>query len=305
MSSPLEQYLTELGDTSKPLLTSKLVNLSDLSPEEKDILMKVWLDIDVERRRQIVSRLAALLEDNLELDFDEIFHICLGDTDSQVRAQAAEGLYNSEERSLIEPLINLLLQDEEYTVRAAAAGALGKFAMLAELGKLTETDTYKVEEALLSAFDTENEHTLVRCKALEAVSPLGRPHIEEMIREAYYSDELEFQTSALYAMGRNCNPGWLPLLLKELRSPDSQLRFEAVRACAEIEAEEAAPHLLELTRDIDVEVMTSAIEALGRIGGDLAQDVLKNCLKSPDEVVREAARDALDEIAFWDDPSRF
>ena len=49
-----------------------------------------------------------------------------------------------------------------------------------------------------------------------------------MIRDAYYSSELDFQASALYAMGRNCNPSWLPLLLKELHSPNPQLRFEAV-----------------------------------------------------------------------------
>ena len=72
-----------------------------------------------------------------------------------------------------------------------------------------------------------------------------------------------------------------------------------------VEAEEAVPHLLELTRDSDVEVRTSAIEALGRIGGDLAKDVLRECMKSPDEAIHEAARDALDEIEFWDDPASF
>jgi HEAT repeat protein len=177
--------------------------------------------------------------------------------------------------------------------------------MLAELGKLPETDAYRVEEALLSTFYTENEHLAVRCRALEAISALSLPQVEDVIRDAYYSSELDLQVSAIYAMGRNCNPSWLPLLFKELRSPNPQLRFEAVRACAELEAEEAIPHLLELTGDNDAEVKTSAIEALGRIGGDMAKDVLQKCLQNPDEVIQEAAQDALEEIAFWDDPSGF
>jgi HEAT repeat protein len=305
MSSNLESYLTELCDLGSPLITSKLVNLSDLSQEEREIFIKCWPDIDVERRRQVIGRLSELLEDNLELDFDEVFRVCFMDNDGDVRAQAVEGLCGSEERSLIEPLVHLLQDDDEHAVRAAAASALGNFAMLAALGKLPETDAYRVEEALFSTFYVENEHLAVRCRALEAISALSLPQVEDLIRDAYYSSELDFQVSAVYAMGRNCNPSWLPLLFKELRSPNPQLRFEAVRACAELEAEEAIPHMLEMTGDSDAEVKTSAIEALGRIGGDLAREVLQKCLQSPDEVIQEAAQDALEEIAFWDDPSGF
>ncbi len=302
MSTHLEHYLEELRDLSKPLITSKLANLSDLSPEEAEVFNREWPYIDIERRRQIAGRLAELLEDNIELDFDDVFRSCLADTDSVVRVQAAEGLWGSEERTLIDPLVDLLLWDEEHAVRAAAANALGGFAMLTELGKLPESDANKVEEALLAAFSSSEEHLVVRCRVLEAISPLGKPQIEEMIRQAYRSDKLELQVSALYAMGRNCHPGWLPVLLKELRSSSAQLRFEAVRACAELEAEEAVPHLLELTRDGDVEVQISAIEALGQIGGSEAKEVLQECLESSDESIREAAQEALDELGFWKDP---
>jgi len=304
MASSFESYMNELRDPGTPLATSKLVTLSDLSPEEVGIFIRNWPGVEVERRRQLVGRLAELLEDNLELDFDEVLRACINDDDGEVRARAAEGMCGSEERSLIEPLVRLLLDDEEHTVRAAAAIALGNFAMLAELGKLPQADARRIEDALLEAFNTENEYLDVRCRVLEAISPLGNPQIEEMIRRAYRSDELEFRVSALYAMGRNCNPGWLPLLLKELRSHDPRLRFEAARACAELEVEEAVPHLLELTRDSDAEVRASAFEALGRIGSETARDSLQECLESPDESIREAAQDALDEIAFWEDPSR-
>ena len=303
MSSPLEQYLAELRDLSKPMAISKLANLSDLFPEEADIFRREWADIDVTRRRQIVGQLAELAEDNLELDFDEVFRSCLTDADGEVREKAIEGLWGCEERSLIDPLIRLLLEDVEHPVRAAAADGLGRFALLAELGKLPESDAHRVEEALLTAFNQGNEQLNVRRRVLEAISPLTKPQVEEMIRQAYRSDSLEFQVSAVYAMGRSCNPGWLPVILKELRSPDPQLRFEAVRACAELEAEEAVPNLIELTRDSDAEVQISAIEALGRIGGGEAKEGLQQCLDSSEDVIRQASQEALEEIGFWEDPS--
>ncbi|TET12996.1 MAG: phycocyanin alpha phycocyanobilin lyase [Dehalococcoidia bacterium] len=303
MSSPLEQYLAELRDLSKPMAISKLANLSDLLAEEADIFRREWPNIDVTRRKQIVGQLAELAEDNLELDFDEVFRSCLTDADGEVRVKAIEGLWGCEERSLIDPLIRLLLEDVEHSVRAAAADGLGRFTMLAELGRLPESDAHRVEEALLTAFNKGNEQLNVRLRVLEAISPLTKPQVEEMIRQAYRSDSLEFQVSAVYAMGRNCNPGWLPVLLKELRSPDPQLRFEAVRACAELEAEEAVPHLIELTCDSDAEVQISAIEALGRIGGGEAREGLQRCLDSSEEVVRQASQEALEEIGFWEDPS--
>ena len=295
--------MAELRDLSKPMAISKLANLSDLLPEEADIFGGEWSNIDVTRRRQIVGQLAELAEDNLELDFDEVFRSCLADADGEVRVKAIEGLWGYEERSLLDPLIRLLLEDVEHSVRAAAADGLGRFAMLAELGKLTESDAHRVEEALLTAFNKGNEQLNVRLRVLEAISPLTKPQVEEMIRQAYRSDSLEFQVSAVYAMGRNCNPGWLPVLLKELRSPDPQLRFEAVRACAELEAEEAVPHLIELTRDSDAEVQISAIEALGRIGGGEAREGLQQCLDSSEEVIRQTSQEALEDIGFWEDPS--
>jgi len=123
-----------------------------------------------------------------------------------------------------------------------------------------------------------------------------------MIRQAYQSDDLEFRASALCAMGRTCNSDWLSLLLQELSSPYPQLRFEAARACAELEAEEAVPKLIELTRDGDAQVQASAVEALGRIGGGEAKQALQECRDSADDALSEAAEEALDEMKFWEDP---
>jgi HEAT repeat protein len=80
------------------------------------------------------------------------------------------------------------------------------------------------------------------------------------------------------------------------------LRFEAVRACGELESEEAVPRLIELIRDEDTQIQLAAIEALGRIGGQQAKKTLQDCMEDEDEVITEAAQDALDELQFWEDP---
>lgn len=300
--SSLENYLKELRDTSKPLVVSKLVNLSDLSSEELKDFNKLWPTIDVERRREIVERLVELAEDNYELDFYRIFRACLFDTDSAIKILAMEGVLECEERSLLDPLINLLMGDLEHTVRAAAAYTLGTFALLDEFGELSPNDTAKVEKALFTAYNNRNEQTDVRRRALEAVSTVSKPEVEELIRQAYASNDREFQASALFAMGRNCNQSWLPIILKELRSPHPQLRFEAVRACGELESKETVPRLIELIGDNDAQVRLAALDALGKIGGPQAKNTLQDCLEDEDETISEAAQDALDELKFWEDP---
>ncbi len=302
MPSPLENYLKELRDTGKPLVVSKLANLSDLSREEMQTFGGVWPVIDVARRRQIVDLLVELAEDDFELDYNAIFRLCLGDGDGEIRAKAIEGLSECEERSLLDPLIGLLLGDLEGSVRAAAAATLGTFTMLAEFGELKTNDAAKVEKALLTAFNNKNEQIDVRCRALESISMLSKPQVGDMIRQAYRSDDLEFRAGALCAMGRTCNSNWLSILLQELNSPHPQLRFEAARACAELESAEAVPRLIDLTRDDDGQVRLSAIEALGRIGGSEAKQALEECRDGADDVISEAAEEALDEMKFWEDP---
>ena len=302
MSSDLENYLKELRDPVKPLVVSKLVNLSDLSKEEMEMFRGVWHGMDVERRRQILDMLVELTEDNFELDYTQIFRLCLTDGDGQVRAKAIEGLSECEERSLLDPLISLLLGDLEGPVRASAAAALGTFAMLAEFGELKANDTEKVEKALVTAFNNKKEETDVRCRALESISMMSRPQIEGMIRQAYQSDDMAFRASALCAMGRTCNSDWLSILLQELGNGSPQLRFEAAKACAELEADEAVPRLIELTHDEDGQVRLSAIEALGRIGGNEARQALQECRDGADDAMSEAAEDALDEMKFWENP---
>ncbi len=305
MLLPIEETIAELGNCDKPLLSSRLIELSNLSPEELELLQQAWAVIEPKRRRQIIYRLVELAEDNFELNFDSIFTSCLKDQDAEVRGKAIEGLWESEEASLINPLINLLEQDGSEKVQAAAATALGKFAMLAELKKLRSCHTSKVCQALLTVIGDKSKPIEVRRRALEAAAPLSLPQVKKAIMEASQSHNSKLRTSAIYAMGRNCDHSWLPVLLKELGSANAEIRYEAAGACSQLGEEKAVPYLIELINDPDTDVGLAAIQALGKIGGSEAKECLEQCLNNPSEVIQQAAQQALHELEAEEDPFSF
>ncbi|MCX6020464.1 MAG: HEAT repeat domain-containing protein [Chloroflexi bacterium] len=151
----------------------------------------------------------------------------------------------------------------------------------------------------------EDEPLDVRRRALEAISPFSDETINDLIRDAYYSPEQKMKASAVYAMGMHCDPAWLPVLLTEMKSPLAEMRFEAARACGEMEDERAAGALAEAVRDADRQVQRASIEALGRVGGAGARRVLKSLLLDDDPVVLEAAREALEELDSSENPFSF
>ena len=299
--SPIEATLDHLANTDEPLVSSKLTDLSKLSPEEVKLFEQAWAAIEPERQRQIMYRLVELAEDDAKLDFDSIFRSCLNDQDAEVRSKAIEGLWESEDTSLINPLINLLEQDSSEKVQAVAATALGKFVMLVELKKLRSCYKFKIEHVLLSVTNDRSRPVEVRRRALEAVAPLSLPRVKRAIIEAYQSHEPKLKISAIYAMGKNCDPSWLAILLRELANTNTEIRYEACVACGELGEEGAVPYLIELVNDSDTEVQLAAIRALGKIGGTEAEECLKRCLNDSSELVQQAAEKALNELGVEED----
>lgn len=300
-----ERYLEELRDPARPVSTAKLFNLSGLAAAEVEHLRRHWSAMTEERRLQILRRLAEVAEDSPEADFEAVFRLGLHDPEQEVRVVAIEGLWECQEHWLIEELVTLMRQDAVEEVRSTAASHLGKFALLAEMEELRPRDADRVRQALLEVIRDHRESVEVRRRAVEAVSPLSDDAINDVIREAYHSDEPRMRVSALYAMGVHCDPAWLPALLTELKSADPEMRYEAARACGELEDERAVPALVDLTQDPDGQVRSATIEALGRIGGRRAKQVLKRLLTSSDVAVREAAEAALEEIEIAENPVSF
>lgn len=297
---PVDEIVNELVDNDQPLLNSRLTGLSNLSPEDLEVFKHAWITIAPERRRQIIHRLVELAEDNIVLNFDTILKHCLEDYDGEVKSQAIEGLWENEEPSLINPLVKLLERDSSEKVQETAALALGKFAMLAEHNKLRPEYGTAIQEALLGAINDKDKPAVVKRRALEAVAPFSLSQVRSAITKAYNSNDSELRVSAIYAMGKNCDPSWLDILLEELTSNDTEARYEATVAIGELEDETAVPYLIRLVDGNDIDVQMAAIQALGKIGGTKAKECLERCLDNTSEAIRQTAEQALNELTITD-----
>ena len=300
--TPMMKYISEIMDSSKSVNSSKVATLSNLNNEEINFLSEIWSNAELERRREIISQLFHLSEVDLKLDFSRIFAVALGDVDEKIRIQAACGLEAEDNYLLIKPLLKALKEDTSTEVRAAVAVTLGKFALQAELGNIPSYYQENLYNSLLDILDDDTEPVEVRRRSLEAISPFNSPGVRELIQAAYRSDDVKFKASAVYAMGRNCDSGWLPSVLAELKSNEAEIRYEAAGACGELGAEEAVPYLAQTVADSDERVKQAAIKAIGEIGNHTAKQVLTNLAKNPEPVIREAAEAALKEIQFCEDP---
>ena len=249
-----------------------------------------------------MQNLVEIAEANFEVDFDPIFLLCLGDEDAQIRALAIKSLWEYEHPNLIAPLIHLLKADPETSVREASASTLGKFIYLRELEEIDPNEASLAEEALLETIYLATEDINVRRRAVEAVSFSSDPRIPPVIESAYYHENEKMQVSAIFAMGRNADLVWLPRVMDELDNPSTEIRFEAVRACGELEAKDSVEKLVLLIDedDEDIEVKEMAIWSLGHIGGKIAREVLEACLEHESDALAIAAEDALEELNMFD-----
>jgi HEAT repeat protein len=297
----IKQIVSDLANSEIALPNTGLADLSNLDSTSLTYFGQAWTKIDVDRRRKIVSRLVELAEENFELNFDSIFKSVLKDRDGEVRAKAIEGLWEDEETALIIPFVRMLNEDSSEKVQAAAAKALSKYAMLAELKKLGPSSSDRVTRALVSILTDDKKPKEVWRRALEAAAPLSHPEVKKAISKAYESDDIKLKNSAIFAMGRNCDSMWLPTVIKEMSNGRAETRYEAAVACGEICDEEAVSPLIKLTSDVDPEVQQSAIRALGQIGGAKAKLHLRKLLDSPDEITSEAAEAALRQLETEED----
>ena len=301
----LADVLATLSDSDGPLPDSTLAELSELKPRELALLAQAWDSTAQQRRREVVSRLAELADSNIELSFHGIFRHCLSDDDAEVREEAVRGLWECEDGSLADTFIFLMEQDSSEAVRAEAARALGRFALLTEYGALAREYAHLIAGALLNMVRDTSQPVDLRGAALEAVAPLSLSQVETVITDSYRNDDDRIRMSALRAMGASCDPSWLPALFRELYSSDSDMRREAAAALGAIEDEASVSQLAELVYDEDVEVRLATIRALGNIGSTEATECLKLCLDDPDEAVSRAAEEILDELADGEGMSSF
>ncbi len=280
-----------------------LFALSDLSRQDAELVRQAWPTIPADRRRTVMRQLIDLAVDDLDWHLSRILRIGLEDEDAQVRQLAIEGLWEDQSADLIGVLTQLLRNDPQVDVRAAAAAALGGYVLAGELDEMDAALAMRAEESLLAVLNSVDEPPVVQARALESIAYSGEAGVRQLIEDAYYSPEETLRVSSLVSMGRSADVHWRSYARAELLNPAAAMRAEAARACGELEAKSATRQLLELLVDEEQTVRLAAIFALGRIGGRDARAALRLLGDSENPAEAAAATEALEEMAFYADPN--
>jgi HEAT repeat protein len=279
---PFPEVLEALLDTETPFAPRYLYRFSDLEPEEIRDLKKIWEQIALWRRKALLQDLEQLFGDDYLLSFEAICRLALEDADAEIRFLSLRSLFEYEVRDLLPVFLNLLINDSNADVRAAAATALGKYIYAGEVEELDPKTLRLVEDRLLSVLQG-SDTTLVRRRALEALGFSSRKELPPLIETAFNTQENEWMVSALFAMGRSCDKRWEEPVTQMLDHVLPAIRMEAARAAGEIEISKASERLIELLEDDNAEVRLAAAWSLSQIGGDEVQEALDLMLASTED----------------------
>ena len=273
--------------------------LSDMSAGNFELFQREWLEVSEERRAALVRHMADIAEENYLVDFTPVFAHLFDDAYPAVRIAALDGLWDTTEARLVQPIIGLMQGDRDAGVRAAAARALAHYVLLAEWGQIRPGVATPIVDALLAEYDRPNASLEVKRAALEAMSASNHPRIPDLILDAYDDGPNDLQLSALFAMGLSADRRWLPILDGEMQSPSADFRAEAARAAGGLGSADSIDALEGLLTDQDLEVAMAAVYALGQIGGDRATELLTRLAEDPDyEELYDAIDEALEEMEW-------
>lgn len=297
----LDEFRARLSTLEHPTARDAII-LSDIDRAKLAQVRRIWPTLPREARKRLTADIVELGETSIEYNFSRVLKVALRDDDAEVRARAITGLWEDEGEDLLAYLLDDALRDPVEAVREAAVQALARFSQLAVEDKIGERWRAPLREALLTLVRGA-ESPEIRRRALEALAVyIEDAEVAEQIARAYASSNETIQMSALYAMGRNLDGRWLDTIIAEMDSDSPGLRYEATKASGEFGDRRAVPQLIERLGDDDREVQLAAIGSLGQIGGNASLNILKRLAGSKDDVVREAADEALDEASFISNP---
>ena len=283
-TTKFDSIAVALIDLSQPFPPRMLRGFSDLSRMDLHTLEGLWPQIDPKRKLSLFEDLESIAEIDTLVNFDEFAKLGLTDPDSAVRVMAIRLLWECEEPSLISVIVEMLLSDGVEDVRAAAASALGKYVYLGELDSISDNLKISVVQNLLDVV-AGDDLPLVRRNALESLGYSSHSKVPALIRKALESDDTLWTQSALYAISRSADEQWSDTVIRHLSHPESEIKFEAVRAAGELELVDARDILLQLLEEDedDLELRYAAIWALSQIGGEGIKETFEEMLKKSDD----------------------
>ena len=270
-------------------------DLSDLSRGAAARLIERWMDIPYPVRLALVREMVNRFETDIEHHYDRALVAALYDEEVEVKLGAFEGLTDTTEQMLLRYLLDHLRSEPVATVRAAGARVVAQFVLEAELEQLPKEQIDQLRDLVLGMAE-EDPDSEVRLQMLEAAGYFAKdPEVIDAIEQVWASGSHDSQVSALRAMGRQCDPRWLDVVLSQFQSDEPELRFEAARAAAFLGNQSIVPQLMTLTDDEDVEVQMAAIASLGAIGGETAINTLRALEQSESVAISDAAGAAVEE----------
>ena len=294
----IRQLMEELVEDSEAIPFSRLYLLSDLAKARWTAFQQVWQTLPTEQRRRLIQGLVDLAEASFQVNFDAIFRYCMQDPDPEVRAAAINGLWENEEVTLIGPLLAALRSDPSAQVRAAAAMGLGRYVLAGEREQIEPPVQARITEELMSTVHLAGESVEVRRRAVESAAYACTPEVLDALEMAYFDEDAGMRLSAIVGMGRSCDRRWQTIILTELQSNSTAMRYEAALASGEMMLRSAVPILARLIEDADPQVRDATIWALGQIGGQEAKDLLLDAYEDADEYMASAIEEALAEQAL-------
>jgi HEAT repeat protein len=218
--------------------------------------------------------------DKLVPEANRIIRDGLADPDPLIRVNAIE-VVGTSRRIKFMPQVQSLLRDQFFTVRFAAALAVGDLEY--SLG----------ERYVRQLLDDQNEN--VRLAAAYAMSRVGYSKGLEILSRAIATRDLTVRANAALLLGKTGNKSALKPLYIALRREDSddKVRFQAVESIARLGDERIYPKLWAMLISTFADVRVIGIKAMGALGTTEAKNALITMLDDDVLEVRLAAAEQL------------
>src|SRR3990172_12612527 len=117
-SVSFDKGISALLDNEHPFPAVHWHRFSDISIPDLEKLEKIWPDVKPDRRTALLEDLEILAESDTLVSFDDLARFALDDPDPRAREVALRLLWESEDSSLIQKMMQMVDNDPVEKVRA-------------------------------------------------------------------------------------------------------------------------------------------------------------------------------------------
>ncbi len=284
-----------------PGVADALRELSGIDATKARAIAEDWRVLGEDDVLDKIVALRSAADADRSLEFDTIFRAGLTFPISRVRLQSVYALSSGGDIDIAYALIRVLGNDEASDVRAAAAEALKAYSDPSVTRSISNFTISRINAALHRAIDDETN--LVRGKALISLSAMRYEDAPDLIDAVYDQsiDDSALMSDALLAMGESGDRAWLPTIEDAFYSNQASVRIASVLAFGYLAEDEEVDRMAEPFDDHVLDVQKATVQALERIGGEQAREMLSLAETSSEPEVQDAARTALEALKADDE----